>query len=599
MVRFRAAAAAFVVAVVALVGFFTPGPASAVPLPLTAPCVGSSVCSPAAPGIIAELAAQGGGVTTAGTSLTAAEAASFQGIVAGYGATATASGSSIVGAASAVGASGSSLPFVGAAVGLLTGGVAAWGLQLDGDTTGLPAGSTGAVGIGDLSFSLAGFTYTISVNLNAAQTGPNYYSVISGSATPYQGDPGTQLFFQLKCNGAWDATNYASLNGWQFTYANPTLTQNAPVSTGCRTGSIQEIRVLTGSNFSTATVRTTATINWSSGAPQRWVEQTVTCKNRAGTEVSVTNSSAAGAWTGSEAVQLLALMCPSGYRAKSWSAKVKTQGGADTDLGTVPGTSYPSNPADADCGYVGDSLCILRLERRSSVSADTWVSCHTGSVACTKWAEDPARDQTYRCRYGPAAGPFVTVSLGACSIYVNAFPADPETNTPTIEQPAPLPGPSSPPADANCDLGWADVLSGAVVYKAVSCALAWAFVPSDTAFSSAQTKVSTAWTTSSVGQLLTAEFEALSSLATIGEGQGSSCAGLQYEFPLLGAGHDPIEVNLLDACEEPMSDLAPIVKTIGSVVIIVYGVFELVRLIGVGLGVQVGKPREWEQGTLF
>jgi len=480
-----------------------------------APCIGSSLCSPAAVGIIGDLAAINGGVTAGGATLTAAEAASFAGIAGNTAVTASVSGSQIVAAASAVGSASSSLPFIGAAVGLTTGGVAAWGLSLDGDVVGLPPGtaSTFLASVGGAELQ------SISLTTGSGGVNPNVVFNLYRPAIP-SGSSGLNqnVHVNWKCirnsdGGVQSQGSTSELHtGAESSGIRAAQTFTETV-TNCGTTTIPallyfQLEVVfvgypSGNGTFQDPVGTYSPSVWlphttvpPSAIPERTVEQTISCTNRSGSTTTVTNSSATGLWTGSEVVTLAGLMCPDGFKATGWGAKVVTEGDSDTSLGSQP--SYPTNPNDANCGYVGDALCVAVLERRVSTATDTYVSCHAGSVACTAWATDVARDVLYRCRYGPPAGPFITVPLSVCMTYVDSFPADPVADPPVYSPPAPLPGPTDT-GDGNCDLGWADVLNGTVIFKAVGCALVWAFVPSDAVLESVQTQVSTAWDASPPG----------------------------------------------------------------------------------------------------
>lgn len=502
------------------------GPASAAP-PLilnlaTVPCTGSSLCSPAGPAILAELAAQGGGsVASAGVTLTAAESAAFSGIAAGAGATATTSGSAILASASASGAGGLGVALInGGGLALLAGGVAAWAGTVDGTTLATlpPAGGGTTAGHSNISFVTG--VYTIDVAIRPKVGDPSKLTFTL--TTPDAMGSGSSVHATLKCSTTWATSAAFSQAYWtgQPAYGGPKILD---VTNPCGSGvSPAEWRVSYGGSYATAPVQGTTSIPTTSTSGGRYVEQTVTCKNSSGGTITVSNSTPAASVVGGAALTLAGLMCPAGYRLSEWSANAKGTGVSDVPLGTYTSTVPDTDP----CGYVGGSLCVATLQRYDQTTL-TWVSCHTTVGMCTQWAEDPARTTLYRCVYGTGATVRV-VGLGVCSIYVDSFPADPVADPPVITTPVPLPPPGG---STSCDLGWADVLSGMVVFKAVGCALTWAFVPSPDVLEQVQTDVSAAWALSPPGVVVTAAGdvgEPLRDMAT--DSSSVSCLGPEVDW---------------------------------------------------------------------
>jgi hypothetical protein len=136
------------------------------------------------------------------------------------------------------------------------------------------------------------------------------------------------------------------------------------------------------------------------------------------------------------------------------------------------------------------------------------------------------------------------------------------------------------------------------VFVPVKCALAWAFVPDAAVVSQTLADNGAAWGSSPVGTFVTASTDALSPIVNMGSGVTSPCGGLDYAFPLL-PGQPDTHVHLLDSCTAPMNNIAPIVKGILTVVVLAYGVYGIVRLVGAALGWNIGKLPEWEQGSMF
>jgi len=469
------------------------GPASAAP-PLilnlaTAPCVGSSLCSPAGPAILAELAAQGGGtVATSGAALTASEAAAFSGITAGYGATATTSGSAILAAGSAGGAGTTFAGLIsGGGLAILAAGVAPWSGTVDSIVAAAlpPAGGGTVAGHGSISFVVSTYTLTVTIEPHASDPTKLTFTL----TTPAGMGSGSTVHTTVKCGATWQTAAIFATAYWtgQPGYGGPKVEHKTnPCGSGVNPS---EFKVNYGGTYSTAPLQGTQAIPTSTTSGGRYVEQTVTCKNSTGGTITLTNSTPAASIVGGAALTLAGLMCPAGYRLTEWSSTAKGTGVSDVPLGT-----YSSSVPDTDpCGYVGGSLCVATLQKLDPTTT-TWLSCHTTVGLCTEWATDPARTDVYRCIYGTSSD-FRVVGLGVCSIYVDSFPADPVADPPVITDPAPLPDPGG----NNCDFGWSDLLNGTIVFKAVGCAMQWAFVPSEETLSRVTSDVSDAWAASPPG----------------------------------------------------------------------------------------------------
>lgn len=497
--------------VLSVLTFFVPSANAAGVVPLLA-CVGSSICSPEGPAIMAELAAQGG---TAGSTLSAAEAASFQGIVNGYGATATTSGSAIAASAAAGGSTSFGPILTGAGTALLSGGVSAWAAHV-GSSDALGTLPTPAPGV------TYGFKYNDTTSYGSAPSGTPTSVTLGGSGNASsvsfsatysrtdQGDYGCKVEVLYRPSGQSMPSTFAALGSaetagtaarytvrsYGFGNGNHCTSSAATFSAAAAgRGSINSAWVIVGVGIQTWNFTSGIVAQYSSwwamdaaapSNPNRYVQQTITCTNSSGGTSTVTNSTGAIPWSPGDMVTVAGMMCPAGTRLTSWQADVKTSGAADTTLGSNTSVSHPS----AGCDYVGGTLCTARVTHRVTSSTGTsWETCHVAGGACAQWWTDPARDTNYRCEYG-AGSVWTVVGIGVCSIFRNSFPADPVTNPPTVD-PAVPPTVGRNPGD--CDMSWSDVLSGAIVFKAVSCALQWAFVPSPDTLTAVQTQVSTAW----------------------------------------------------------------------------------------------------------
>lgn len=141
------------------------------------------------------------------------------------------------------------------------------------------------------------------------------------------------------------------------------------------------------------------------------------------------------------------------------------------EVGAVA-TAYP------DCAAA--TPCALQLERVTAPGATTTISCFSAPEACTEWwtetsaGTQAAEDSEYRCRYGPHSMP-----LSDCAVYSTAFKtgtyADPKTGEAPASTPAPEPADGCPPP-----FTWTSLVTPWWYFKGMTCALEWAFVPTQT-----------------------------------------------------------------------------------------------------------------------
>jgi hypothetical protein len=553
----------------------------------------SSLNSPAAVGMAGELAG----------TLTPAESAAFAQIAnattIGSGATAAKIGSSVpVGVGASAGAGGlgwrTILTGVGNILGftpLLLGGMPSQELVVPSDLGGLPSGSGVRSGVTIQANKSSGYVWA---NGSFAFNYSTDLRTVSWVASYSTGSPTASATLRCYSPGS-AAETVASLNRAQSSYTawsfgspsssvpnSPSMVGTASCAAGQYVGAIQASITVGGQvgNYYSAPPAPSFTT-----APNRWVEQTVTCKRADGSTHDISMTGTPQEFTAGALITVLGILCPDGEKAVSAERTLKTDGGTDLDLG---GQTWPDTSSiPSACASGGTAVCEVRLQYRTGSDPDTWANCplNTTSV-CTRWQFDPKRADNYRCQFGTGST-WATVGLSSCT----TLPTDPETPTPPwtdVESPT-----------SQCEFGWGDVLSGEIVYKAVGCALSWAFVPEEGTFSALQTRASTAWSESPVGVYTAAAAGGIGSIGTIGQGQGSSCDGLNYEFPILGDGQAPTEIKLLDACTAPMDGIASIVKAILSVVTLAYGVWACVRLVGVAFGWNIGRLPQWEQGELF
>lgn len=123
--------------------------------------------------------------------------------------------------------------------------------------------------------------------------------------------------------------------------------------------------------------------------------------------------------------------------------------------------------------------CVLELER--VLPGGRTVSCFSDPDGCTDWFKDPEKEKVYQCKYNGSL-----IALNECNVYAPTFnpdrPPDVDYGDPiTGEIPAPAPTPPTvgdPGRSTECfPSGWGVFNPAEWVYKPITCALHWAFVP--------------------------------------------------------------------------------------------------------------------------
>ena len=404
------------------------------------------------------------------------------------------------------------------------------GTVVDGISYGYSAGFTASTiavtGISsDANGNLSGFTTSDAASIDV-------YTILRTQVTSYSADP--------VWSGQWAA------NSWQ------SGTTGYPASTYAgQYGPSTSFTFSCAASYYCAVKLRTSGLTWLTyvpptveSNPNRWIEQTITCNKADGTTVTSTLTGPPSDFPPGTSRSVAGILCPAGTTAKEWTSTLKTDGGPDVLIQTI--TAPPGTAALTGCAATG-VVCQVKLQYHDTPT--TWKDCEMGKTGpCTNWRTSVAPSTSFRCQYGTGTS-WSDVGLSSCSILDRAFQPDPTSSPYVPPQPA--------PGGGGCDLGgWSSVLDGSIIYKAVGCALVWAFVPSPETWQSVQTRGATAWSSSAVGAYVTAGSGALGSIASIGEGQSSTCNGLVYEFPILGAGKAPTEITLLDACHAPMHDIA-------------------------------------------
>ncbi len=215
-----------------------------------------------------------------------------------------------------------------------------------------------------------------------------------------------------------------------------------------------------------------------------------------------------------------------------------------------------------------DGTCLLDLRKEGQ-------SCFQAPTECAEWMSDPNRDSTYSCWYGTHA-----VDLAECYVYGPAFDegaavtgnvyGDPDTGEPIgapsgagtgTDAQAFGAGVQDPEAERVClPTGWGVFNPIEWMMKPVQCALEWAFVPRQSVLEDVAGSVTGAWDGTAVMQglpLVVGVIDDLPQSAT------SDCRGPAVTFDGGGfmeeAGMDGTWYPL-DACEQPLSDLAALAR---------------------------------------
>jgi hypothetical protein len=483
--------------------------------PAAALCVGSSICNPANAPLLAEFA------TSAGPTLTTA-ATTAGATVGGASAAAPISAVPLTAAATATGSSSS---VWGAAVGkivTLLGGLAAWKfIAPSSPETTLPTGTGGVSKSGQgaakwykyaqASPVILTHEYSFTITWSGAYNGKPTSATWVASVTPNNG-PNTGATDCTSTNGLYCKSSvYAtSVTRWHRCYAQSAQTSpgswvgpnfsamNMPWANGtsqafglssssnpCTYG-IYDAKIVLAPHADTG--YPSVDLVWSPNdpvVPNRWIEQTVTCKTAAGTTSTVTSSTSPNPMTANQLVDVAGLMCPSGSRAVGVTATVKTTGGTDVplvDAPYVPGEGLDSATVDVpEPCYTGSTACTLDLQRATSTSQTTWESINPEDYP--DWWTDPQRDILYRCRYGTAET-WITVPIANCSVYKDG---------PTVGDPVPTTDTPTNDNSGDCNFGWSDLLTGGIFIRGGKCILQWAFVPSDGFIPNKLTEVQSSW----------------------------------------------------------------------------------------------------------
>lgn len=272
----------------------------------------------------------------------------------------------------------------------------------------------------------------------------------------------------------------------------------------------------------------------------RTIEQTVTCKRPDGSTHTVTNSTTIPSSAGQGAqVPVAGLMCPTGEVAtQALVERTTTPQGGSTTRETI---STPAGAGAATGSAPG------------AITSPGWVqslptTCLTSSGCTLTTVDQP----------GTSVSPSPSTSVSATA-------APPVATEPKVTDPDA--SKSNTPSSSFCGIEWRDLINGLIVFKAVGCALSWAFKPDPANLQAKVQSVRSTWSSSSVGTFITSAAGVPMAFGSWAD--SGSCTGPTFSVPLPGKTQD---VQPLNACNAPMSTVAMWVKVISTAVVVIGGV---------------------------
>lgn len=473
-----------------------------------------SLCNPQAAALAASLQPGAAGATTLGASAVAATEVGAVGMSAGN--------------AWGVAVSGGVAVLASAGVTVMAGGLPDWEWER-GVGTVLPA-APGTLTDGAFvttALSWPGFTNArVEVLSGTRGANDNLSYRMAWNAAPAVAKT---FGFEYSCvatPSTWHVGGSNTMNGTQNNGAT-TFTANTRTSTGSNNcvaaggwGALRVWQTAPGTG-ATTTIGTYSVPVSTDAYPGRTIEQTIQCQKPDGTTYTTTNSTTASmALAAADRVAIAGLSCDPGDFLLRAGAVMVSPGRSDTTLVDLA--------AEPDF-----------VPKWQAVPTPTKVTALTPGTTTT-WVSDPD---------DPV--PFVT----------------------TVPDPDTSPGTDVEGGTSFCGMTFGDLLTGMVVFKAVGCALSWAFVPSP--------EVVTATTASLRGTMQATGLESwVGSLQTVGSavidlgGSTGGCAGPHFTIPLGGEEYD---FDPLDACDPPMSTVAVVIKLLIAVAVVVAAVRLLMR----------------------
>jgi len=465
----------------------------------------STATTPSALGMIGELSgaltpAQSAAMAT--TANASAGAATGATVPVGIAATSTAGGFSW----SAILATG--FPLLGFAP-LLLGGLGGSSLTLPNDLSGLPPAVSSGSGISRADWTTPLTSSVPAWTLNGASKINGYSSRPSGTSVDLYRVPAS--YPDMTASGAlacWMGSSCA-VGSTNWVYAGSYSGSYADFPTDYSTYDWYFKVAGTGLAFFANPAPFT------NPSPPRYVEQTVTCKRADGTTHSITMTTTPAEAVAGAVLTVAGILCPSGEKATSATRKLKADDATDVDLGSQTWPDTPEIPYS--CSSTTVVVCQVRLQYAETPT--TWKDCPIGvKSVCTGWASTPNKEDTYRCLYGTGTT-WSLVTLSSC------------TTIPTDDVVADPPWVDVDTPESFCDFSWGDVLTGAIVFKAVGCALKWAFVPSSSTLTSVQAQVSTAWDGTAPAEVIGAVSDVSAPLRDLSEADDTpDCLGPEVDW---------------------------------------------------------------------
>lgn len=311
----------------------------------------------------------------------------------------------------------------------------------------------------------------------------------------------------------------------------------------------------------------------------RYVEQTVTCRNSSGVDTDiVATSGALPAITGANQslASIPAVDCPDGSRLVGAQTDLVTDGTA-TVVELHPDYTAPDTVMDIpqEC-VTGSTDCVLLLEYLTTVAGvATWLSCFEAGYGCADWHSVANKALVYRCTYG-ATSP-VEVLLSACNVYKDTFKPGGAEYT----WPEPTTDPETDPGD--CSLGWGDLLNGSIVYKAVSCALKWAFVPPAGTFEALGDQLAADFNATAIGTVYEAGDDILAPV--VSAEASTDCGGPVIDASPVGL---PDDFRPLNTCGEGAAEVMAFWLPLSAVIVYIGVFFNCARILMRVFGIQPG-----------
>jgi hypothetical protein len=300
-----------------------------------------------------------------------------------------------------------------------------------------------------------------------------------------------------------------------------------------------------------------------------------------------------------QSVNLADQKCPSGNAAADASIDWTPDAGGGTtqilpprgDAAVRADPAVAANIARPECAT---GSCLLVLTHTNGEP------CGAVGELCPDWAKDPNYTSNYKCTFGGTA-----VGLDSCSVYRSPkdgiqpntkidgtpySPTDPAVKPggQTVGDPSQPKNPDgslkTPPVVTDVVTGqdpngcrmmsWIENLNPFNMFQTIGCAMQTAFVPDAAKVQTAVTQVQNSWANTPPVKVSVMVNEITASLPA-----GSGCSGITFTFPgVLGVAAQNFTV--LNACAEPVAGVALIVRIVGAIGMIIFGILALTKMAG-------------------